>query len=115
MAVITATDPNTQAGSVAVTETTLGASDTLVIVPGKKQLLVLRNDTGGLLTATIDGDGGTTVAVAGFGLIDVTAGKAFPVAAGAKLVVSLNAISAYTAGVVNVTGGTGLKAQLFNV
>jgi len=114
MAVITPTDPNTQAGTATINETTLSADDTLAIVGGKKQLLILRNDTGGLLTATIDGDGNTNVAVPGLGVVDVSAGKAIAVAAGTKVSVLLNTISAYTAGVVHVTGGTGLKAQLFN-
>jgi hypothetical protein len=114
MAAITPTDPNTQAGTATVNETVLSGADTLALATGKKQLLILRNDTGGSLTATIDGDGGTTVFVAGLGLVDVTAGKAIVVAAGLKVSVLLNTISAYTVGIVNVTGGIGLKAQLFN-
>lgn len=117
MALLTATDAG-QAGAFAVTEGTLTADDTLTINAAKKQLLVLRNDTGGLLTATLDGDGGTTVQVAGLGLgapIDVSAGKAIPVAANSRVAVMLNTLSAYTKGVVHLTGGTGLKAQIFNI
>ena len=115
MAVITPTDPNTASASATVAEITLTADDTLAIQASKKQLLVLRNDTGGLLTATIDGDGATTVTAPGLGVVDVSAGKAIAVAAGAKVSVMLNSLTAYTQGVVHVTGGTGLKAQLFNI
>jgi hypothetical protein len=115
MAVITPTDPNTTSGSATITETTLTADDTFAVVAGKKQLLILRNDTGGTLPATIDGDAATTAAVPGLGVVDLSAGKAFSVPAGAKISIMLNTISAYTAGVAHILGGTGLKAQLFNI
>ena len=75
MAAITPTN-GAQVGAFAVTETTLTSSDTLTFAPAQKQLLVLRNDTGGSLTATIDGDAGTTVAVDGLGSVSVSAGLA---------------------------------------
>lgn len=114
MAAITATNGN-QAVHFAVAEQTLTASDTLTYNPAKKQLFILRNDTGGALTATIDGDGGTSVIVPGMGSVSVAAGYAIAVAAGARFAVQLSAISAFCKGVVNVTGGTGLKAQLIEL
>lgn len=114
MAAITSTDA-TQVGAFAVSESTLTADDTLTINTAKKQLLVLRNDTGGSLTATLDGDGGTTVTIPGVGVVDVSAGKPIVVGAGLKVAVVLSTLSAYTKGVVHLTGGTGLKVQLFNI
>ena len=103
-----------QAGPFAALISTLTADDTITFNPKKKQLLVLTNTTGGALTATLDGTTGTTVNVAGLGSVDVSAGKAIPVAAGASVAVVLGSISAYCSGVVHLTGGTGLKAQLFD-
>lgn len=116
MALLTATDPNAASGIATITEATLTADDTLTIVASKKQVLILRNDTGGLLTATLDGDlsGNVNTGALGLGVVDASAGKAIPVAAGAKVSVVLNSLQAYTKGVVHLLGGTGLKAQLFN-
>jgi len=114
MAAITATNGN-QAAHYAVAEQTLTADDTLAFNSAKKQLLILRNDTGGLLTATVDGDGGTTVNAPGLGAVSVAAGYALAVAAGARVAVELSKIGAYCKGVVHVTGGTGLKAQLIEL
>ena len=68
MAVITATKM-TGSGSRAITVTTLGASDTLTYEKGA--VLYLNNVTAGALTPNIDGDGATTVTVAGLGSVDV--------------------------------------------
>jgi len=114
MAAIVSTNGN-QAAQFAVNEQTLTADDTLTFNSAKKQLLILRNDTGGLLTATVDGDGGTTVNVPGVGSVNVAAGYALAVAAGARVAVQLGSINAYCKGVVHVTGGTGLKAQLIEL
>ena len=113
MAAITATAVAN--GSFTVTESTLTADDTIPFNTGKKQLLVLRNDTGGALTATIDGAAGTSVTVPGLGSVSVAAGYAIAVPAAERRAVVLSSISAYCQGVVHVTGGTGLKAQLFNL
>lgn len=114
MAAINSTN-GTQVGAFAVTEQTLTSSDTMTFAPAQKQLLVLRNDTGGALTATIDGDAGTTVAVDGLGSVSVAAGLAIAVPAGQVRAVVLATIRHYLAGNVAVTGGAGLKAQLFNL
>ena len=104
-----------QVGPFAAAISTLTADDTITFNASKKQLLVLTNNTGGTLTATIDGDGATTVSVPGVGSVDVSAGKAIPVAAGASVAVVLGTINAYCKGVVHLLGGTGLKAQLFDL
>ena len=82
MAALTQTDGRV-VGAFAVTEQTLTASDTLTFTPARKQLLVLRNDTAGSLTATIDGDGGTTVSLPAVAIAPVAAGLGAGVAAGA--------------------------------
>lgn len=104
-----------QTGAFDCAQSTLTASDTITIAPGKKQLLVLHNDTAGSLTATIDGNGGTTVNVLGLGSVSVAAGYAIVLAAGARKAVVLSTISHYCQGVVSITGGTALKAQLFDI
>jgi hypothetical protein len=55
------------------------------------------------------------VTVPGLGSVDVSAGKAIVVGAGASVAVVLGTISAYCKGNVHLTGGTGLKATLFNI
>lgn len=114
MAAIASTNA-AQVGAFAVTEATLTADDTLTFTASKKQILVLRNDTGGALTATLDGDGGTTVQVPGVGSVSVAAGLAIAVPAGQVRAVVLGTVSAYCQGVVHLTGGTGLKVQLLNL
>lgn len=106
-----------QTGSFVAALTTLSADDTITIASGKKQLLVLRNPTGGSLTATIDGDGGTTVNAAqlGLGTVSVASGYAIVVPASESRAVVLSTISAYCQGVVHITGGAGLVAQLFDI
>lgn len=99
--------------STAVTVTTLSASDTLVYVPGSKQILTLKNGTAGSLTATLDGSASTTINVPGYGAtLDVSAGKAIVVAAGATVAVELDAISAFLQGTVTVTGADLVTATL---
>ena len=95
--------------------TTLGSSDTLTYDASKKQLLVLRNTTGGSLTLNIDGDGGTSVGVPGVGSVSVSSGVNVTVASGASKSVLLSSISAYLQGVVTLTGASGLTVQLFNL
>lgn len=114
MAAIASIDA-TQQGPFAAALATLSADDTIVFTSRKKQLLVLRNPTGGTLTATVDGDGGTTVSAAGLGSVDVSGGKAIAVGAGLSVAVVLSTISAYCQGVVHITGGAGLVAQLFDL
>jgi hypothetical protein len=98
---------------VALTVTTLGSSDTLVYSSGTKQELHLHNSTGGSLTLNIDGSASTTIAPAGLGAtIDVSTGFNIAVAAGARKTVRLDAISAYLAGTVTLTGASGLTAYI---
>lgn len=104
-----------QVGAFAAAITTLSASDTITFNPGKKQLLVLRNTTGGSLTLNIDGAGGTTVQAPGVGSVNVSAGLNIPVAAGASVAVVLSTVIAYLQGVVTLTGASGLTAQLFDL
>ncbi len=101
-------------GKVAVILTTLtGTADVFVYFKTGRQVLVLRNATAGALSPIIDGDGATTVAVAGVGNVDVSAGFAVgSIAAGAAVAIELNKISAYLVGTIAITGGTGLVAEL---
>ena len=115
MAALTARD-GTQKGAFTSDFDTLSAADTLTFDPTKKQLLVLHNTTGGSLTLTIDGNGGTTVQVDGLGApVDVSAGISIAVPAGASRSVILASIKHYLQGVVNLTGAATLKAALFNL
>lgn len=102
-------------GPIASAITTLSASDTITYKAGRKQLLVLRNTTGGLLTVTIDGADGTTVSVPGIGSVSVAAGLAVPVAAGLSVAIVLSTISSYLQGVVTLSGASTLTAQLFDL
>lgn len=110
MAEIVATSM-TGSGDRAVTVTILGASDTLTYAKGS--VLILNNVTGGALTPLIDGDGGTTVPVAGVGDIDVSLGfSTASIGAGLSAAIPLDSINAFLKGVVTVTGGDGIEAQL---
>lgn len=101
------------AGAHTLTSTTLGASDTFTYNPGKNPILVLDNVTGGALTPNLDGSSGTTVPVKGVGDVSVASGYTVPsIAAGARVAIALNTISAYLNGTIALTGGTGIKAQL---
>jgi hypothetical protein len=113
MAALTAIDA-TQKGAFLAAFATLSADDTFTFDPTKKQLLVLNNTTGGDLTATIDGTGGSTVPVDGIGSVDVSAGLAITVAAGACKAVVLSTIKYYCQGVAHITGAATLKAQIYN-
>lgn len=115
MAAIAAITPPTAGGSFAAAVSTLSADDTITFDATKKQLLVLRNTTGGSLTATIDGDGGTTVSAPGLPGVSVAGGYAIAVPAGESRAVILSTVSAYCQGVVHITGAATLTAQLFNL
>lgn len=100
-------------GAVAVTETTLNGTDSLVYREANKPVLVLRNPTAGALSPIIDGDGGTTVSVAGIGTIAVSGGYAVgSIASGAAVAIPLITIREYLKGTIAITGGTGLVATL---
>ena len=112
MALIVATDMQ-GSGSRAVTVTTLGASDTLTYNASKAPVLILNNVSGGALTPNIDGDGGSTVSCPGVGAVDVSGGITLAsIGAGASVAVPLASIGGYLSGVVTVTGGTAIEAQL---
>jgi hypothetical protein len=114
MPAITALD-GTQKGSFASNLTTMSADDTITIDTGKKQLLVLVNDSGGPLTCTIDGSTGTTVPVDGIGSVSVAGGLAIAVPDGESRSVVLSTVRHYCQGVVHLLGAANLKAALFNL
>ena len=113
MATIVATNAN-QNGTVAVTETTLtGTLDTFTYRSGVDQTLILRNATAGALSPVIDGDGATTLAVAGVGTIDISTGFAVgSIAAGEVKSIKTDSIARYLVGAISITTGTGLVATL---
>ncbi len=113
MAAITSLDA-AQKGAFTAAITTLSADDTITVSSNKKQLLVLTNTTGGSLTCTLDGDGGSTVAVEGIGSVSVAAGLAIVVPAGESRGVVLSTVRHYCQGVVHLLGAATLKAQLFD-
>ena len=104
-----------QVGAFAAALSTLSASDTITFTPSRKQLLVLRNPTGGSLSLTIDGDGGTSVAVDGLGSVPVSSGITIAVPAGESRAVVLSTIRHYLQGTVTLSGASGLVAQLFDL
>lgn len=115
MAAITSINASGIAGAFTSTETILSADDTITIAPGKAQLLSLRNPTAGALTVTIDGSTGTTVNAPGLGVVSVAAGYAIALPAGAQKAVILSTIGKYCQGVVHLTGGALVAAQLFDI
>lgn len=114
MAILTNLDA-TASGYFAATPQTLTVADVLVYESTKKQLLVLNNVTAGSLTVTIDGADGATVSVPGLGTVSVSSGLAVTLAAGDVKAVVLTSIRHYLQGAVAITGGTGIKAQIFNI
>ena len=104
-----------QLGSFAAAPSTLTTSDTITFRPNKKQLLVVRNPTGGSLTLKIDGDAGTTVNVPGIGVVTVSGGYDIVVGAGLTFAVVLSTISAYCQGVVTLTGAADALVQVFDL
>ena len=112
MATIAATNVNA-IGVVAMVSTTLTASDTFTYTAGKTKYLVLDNVTAGSLTVLIDGDGATTQLASGVGSIDLTGGfSTGAIAASERKIIPLDSIKSYLAGVIEITGGTGIEASL---
>jgi hypothetical protein len=102
-------------GDKLITEVTLTAGANPVnYTPGKKQVLRLRNATAGALTPVITGSLAVAATDAGAqAVISYNLGwtcQAIP--AGAVREISLDSISKYLTGVVNITSGTGLIATL---
>lgn len=115
MAVITPTNV-TSTTPVALTKTTLGASDTFAYTQGKTRYLILDNVTAGALTPKVDGDGATTKYLQGVGSITISDGYTFAsIGAGATVIVDLDNISAYLKGTITVTGGDGIEAAIVEV
>lgn len=116
MAAITAIQAGNLTDFIDAPETTLTASDTITFNSTKVQILLVTNTTAGALSLKIDGDGGTTINVAGVGAIDVTAGKtiSIPATTGSKLI-TLSTISAYCQGVVTLSGAAGAKVRLIEL
>jgi len=98
----------------AVTELTLGASDTFVYDSGKpNSLLYLRNPTGGALSPTITGStASASITVSGYGVVSAAGGYAVgSIAAGGARVIPLDTIKLYLDGTITITGGSGIVAS----
>ena len=106
---------NAGIGVFAAAETALSASNTITFDAGRKQLLTLRNTTASPVVVTLDGNGGTTVAVDGIGSVSVAAGLAITVPASNSVGVVLSTVRQYCQGVVFLTGGTGVSARVINL
>lgn len=102
-------------GAIAAALTTLSASDTITFNPKRRQVLVLRNPTGGTLTLKIDGADGTTVNVPGIGPVSVAGGYDIELLTLTSKALILSTISKYCQGVVTLTGASGVIAQLFDL
>lgn len=118
MAVIAQTNGAISAdAAVALTRTTLTASDTLTFVRGAGQVLVLTNPTASVITVTLTGTAPFTLRPDGFGgAVSTAGGKAVAVAANGSTLVVLDDIWAFLdgTGAVTVTGGTGAFAVLYS-
>jgi len=86
----------------AITFTALTGSDSLTATTG---MLFVKNDSASLATLVIDGAGGATDFVAGYGRVNTASGYTITVAAGAVGFMALHDIQKYLRGVVAVTGG----------
>ena len=112
MAALTATTLQ-GGGSRAVTENTLTSSDTFTIDHGKRAFLILYNNTGSTITATLS-SGLSNFSIPG-AMITVNASTNFTVAvlAGEWAIVNLTESYRLVDGTVTITGGTDLRAFLF--
>ena len=114
MAAIASIDAR-QVGAFAAAPSVLTSDDTITYDPARKQLLVLRNPTGGAVTVTVDGADATSAALPGYGAVNLSNGFAIPVPAGATRAVQLSSISLYLQGAVHLLGGAGVEATLYNL
>lgn len=116
MATIVQSNVSSATAAATLTRTTMTASDTFTFVQGAGQRLILWNTTASPVIITIDGTGGSVVAVPRSlglaGAIDVTAGKAVTVPASSTVIINCDDYAAYFQGTVTITGGTGLTAHL---
>lgn len=100
-------------GSRAVTENTLGSSDTFTIENGKRAFMILFNPTGGTITPTLSSG------LANFNIpdamISVNASTNFTVAvlAGEWRLINLTESYRLVDGTVTITSGTSLKCFIF--
>lgn len=111
MAVLTNTSKNAL-GQISPVSNLIGTSgDTLTYVPGANQELLLFNTDTISRVVTIDGAGGTTIAVPGAGTLtaSVAAGLAVTITAGTYAVVRLDTVPAYCNGVVAITADVAAK------
>lgn len=116
MAALTSTTGAGVVGVFTVTELTLGSSDTITYNASYKQLLIVRNPTGGAISPIIDGADGMSVVVDGIGSVSVGSGYAMgSIAAGACKAVVLQTVREFCRGVVTVTGASGGVASLVNL
>ena len=110
------TGVSTASAAIALTGTTLTASDTLTYVQGAVQRINLVNGTGSTVTVTFTGTApNTVIPVTGYGSVSAAGGKAIAVPANSTMHLNLDNISNYLAGTgaVTVTGGTGVTAFLY--
>jgi hypothetical protein len=115
MAVIAETDSRGAIGAIALTLTTLGASDTLPYDATKRQALLLQNTSGSSMTVTIDGADGTNVPIDGIGNVTVSAGLNVVVPAGEVRLIVLPTIRHYLQGVVTTSGASGMRAAVITL
>jgi hypothetical protein len=97
-------------GAINPAQVTLGTSgDTLSYVANASQELILTNTSVSAVVVTIDGAGGTTIAVPGTGgaVFSVASGYAVTVPASGMSVVQLDSISSFLQGVVAISAATG--------
>lgn len=106
---------NAGIGAFAVAETALSADDTITFDATRQQHMSLRNTTGAPVVVTLDGTGGTTVAVQGIGSVSVASGLAITVPANSRVDVILSTVSKYCQGVVHLTGGVGVSVAIVNL
>lgn len=112
MAEITKTSV-TGSGEQAVNVTVLGASDTLEFKKGVNATLVLNNVSGGALTPLITGADATTFPANGLGNVDVSGGfQLGSIGVGDTVALPLDSISGYLKGIITVTGGDAIEAQI---
>jgi hypothetical protein len=104
------------AGSVPVVVSVLvlGASDTLVFKKGVNATLILNNVTAGPLTPTITGASAVTFPAEGLGNIVTSGGFVYPaaIAAGETRAIKLDNIKGWLEGVITITDGALIEAQL---
>lgn len=103
-------------GATVVNTTTMAATSTLTYERDLNPVLILRNGTAGPLTVNIRGNNANSATVSGIGPVSLTGGfSTGAIAAGATVAIPLRTIERWLEGtVVNLTGGTGISAQLIH-